>query len=95
MICEMTAEDLERDCPTYISLKAADMEHTFSLLRRKYERTEKHEQDIRIYDKVSPAEVVNYLYKNGVIISEISSQKIGLEEYYIDLMKEVRAKWKM
>lgn len=91
MIREMTAEELERDCPVYISLKAADMEYTLTLLKRKYERSEKTEQDIRIYDRVSAAEVVNYLYKSGVIVSEISTQKIGLEEYYIDLMKEVRA----
>ncbi len=90
MLREMTAEELENDCPTYISLKAADMEQALAALKSKYTRTERAEQDIRIYDKVSPAEVVNYLYGNGVIISEISTQKIGLEEYYIDLLKEER-----
>lgn len=86
MIREMTANELERDCPTYISLKSADMAQTLSVLRHKYERTERTEQDIRIYDGVNPEEVVNYLYKNAIVVSEITTRKIGLEEYYIDLM---------
>ena len=31
---------------------------------------------------------MQYLYDNGILISEIKTAKIGLEEYYIDLMKE-------
>ena len=28
-----------------------------------------------------------YLYENGITVTEIMTDKIGLEEYYIDLMK--------
>jgi len=31
---------------------------------------------------------VTYLYENGICVTEIKTDKIGLEEYYIDLMKE-------
>lgn len=31
-----------------------------------------------------------YLYDNSILVSEIKTDKIGLEEYYIDLMKEGR-----
>ena len=43
---------------------------------------------IRVYDAVTPEEIVTHLYENGIIISEIKTDKIGLEEYYIDLMNE-------
>ena len=43
---------------------------------------------IRVYDAVRPEEIVKYLYENGILVSEIKTDKIGLEEYYIDLMQE-------
>ena len=43
---------------------------------------------LRVYDAETPEEIVTYLYENGILIHEIKTDKIGLEEYYIDLMKE-------
>ena len=55
----------------------------------KYSRVEEDENNyIRVYDAVIPEEIVTHLYENGIIISEIKTDKIGLEEYYIDLMNE-------
>ena len=46
---------------------------------------------IRIYDDVKAEEVVSYLYNElNIFVTEIKTAKIGLEEYYIDLMKEGR-----
>ena len=88
MICEMSAEELERDCPTYVALKAKDMRQTKNALLTKYSRVETDEEDyIRIYDKTSPEDVVGYLYEMGIVTSEIKTAKISLEEYYIDLMQ--------
>lgn len=87
MICEMTAEELDKNCPTYVAFKAKDQDFAFALSERKYMRVKKDENDyIRIYDNVSSAEVCEYLYESGVVISEIKTDKIGLEEYYISLM---------
>ena len=33
-----------------------------------------------------PEAVVGYLLQNGHVVSEIQKNKIGLEEYYIELM---------
>ena len=41
-----------------------------------------------MYDLTTPEEIVTYLYENGIFVTEIKTDKIGLEEYYIDLMKE-------
>ena len=91
MIREMTAEELDADCPTYVALTAEDMEGASLLLRRKYSRVETDDEGyIRIYDTVSPEEALEYLYENGIVITELGTEKIGLEEYYINLMKGER-----
>lgn len=90
MIKEMTAEELDADCRTYVALQTKEMNRTKALLSCKYSRVEEENEYLRVYDAVSPEEIVSYLYENGILISEISTEKIGLEEYYIDLMKEGR-----
>ena len=89
MIKEMTAAELEAGCRTYVALKTRDMSRTKALLSCKYSRVEEDESGyIRVYDAKEPEEIVMYLYENGILISEIKTAKIGLEEYYIDLMNE-------
>ena len=91
MICEMTAEELESSCRTFTALQARDMSRAKALLSVKYSRVEDDENGyIRVYDEVTSEEIVKYLYDNGITVSEIKTDKIGLEEYYIDLMKEAR-----
>ena len=90
MIKEMTAEELNADCPTYVALKAKELGKAKSLLERKYNRVTLENEYVRIYDGVNAGEVAKYLYENGVLVTEISTDKISLEEYYIDLMKEGR-----
>lgn len=89
MIKEMTANELDASCRTYVAIKAGEMSKAKNLLGCKYSRVEEDESGyIRIYDMVTPEEIVTYLYESGICISEIMTDKIGLEEYYIDLMKE-------
>ena len=88
MIREMTASELDGDCRTYIALKADDMGKAKYILGGKLSRVSEDEAGyIRVYDPVTPEETAAYLYKNGVTVTEIMTDKIGLEEYYIDLMK--------
>ena len=90
MIVEMTAEELERNCPTFVAIQTKDMLKAKEILNKKYSRVKEDEQkeNLRIYDAKSPEEVVKYLYDNGVIVNELKVDKIGLEEYYINLMEE-------
>ncbi len=93
MIKEMTAAELDANCRTYIALQTAEISRTKTLLSCKFSRVEEDEAGyIRVYDPVTPEEIVTYLYDNDILVSEIKTDKIGLEEYYIDLMheKEVR-----
>lgn len=90
-MAEMTAHELEDSCRTYIELQTKDMNRAKMLLGCKYSRVEEDEaRYIRVYDEAAPEEIVSYLYKEGIVVSELSTDKIGLEEYYIDLMKEGR-----
>lgn len=89
MIKEMTAEELDASCRTYVALKTNNLEKTKNILSLKYSRVELDENEyIRIYDETTAEEVVSYLYEKDILISEVKTDKIGLEEYYIDLMKE-------
>lgn len=92
MIKEMTAEELNNECRTFISLKTKDLTTALAFLERKYTtvKTDEQGENIRIYDDVKPEEIVTYLYEHDVKITEITTEKVSLEEYYMDLMKEVR-----
>ncbi|MBQ8826838.1 MAG: ATP-binding cassette domain-containing protein, partial [Oscillospiraceae bacterium] len=88
MIKEMAAAELEADCRTYVALQAKDMTRAKAILSCKYSRVEEDEAGyIRVYDAVTPEKIVSHLYENGIIVTEIGTDKIGLEEYYIDLME--------
>ncbi len=87
MIKEMTAEELDADCPIYVAIKTKDMSKTKQILSERYKRVEEENEYIRVYDKTTPEEVVKFLYKKNIIVNEITTSKISLEEYYIGLMK--------
>ena len=89
MIAQMTAAELEAGCRTYVALQTKEKNRAKALLGCKYSRVEEDEAGfLRVYDPVQPEELVTHLYENGILVSELKTAKIGLEEYYIDLMKE-------
>ena len=89
MVREMTAEELDASCRTYVALRCEDMERAKASLSVKYGRVEKDEAGyLRVYGASGSRSVAEYLYSCGVVVSELGVEKIGLEEYYIDLMNE-------
>lgn len=89
MLKEMTAEQLNASCRTYVALQTKDMSRSKVILGSRYSRVEEDEAGyLRVYDAAAPEEIVSYLYDNGIVVGEIKTAKIGLEEYYIDLMHE-------
>ena len=90
LIREMTSQELDDSCPRFVSLKTSEMNKTKLILLNKYSRVEEVNESLRVYGAKSPEEVVSFLYENNIVITEILTDKIGLEEYYIDLMKEVK-----
>lgn len=94
MISEMTATELENSCPTFVAIQVKDLETAKSVLSKKFNKVLYDEQKtcLRIYDVKSPEVVMQYLYDNGIIVNELKTDKISLEEYYINLMTQKVAK---
>ena len=86
LVQELTAEEMENRCQTYTTVKTPDMRGAWALLRDKYADVRAEDDAIRIYDVDDTEEIVDFLMQNGHPVSEIRKNRIGLEEYYIELM---------
>ncbi len=86
MIMEMSAEEMDSRAQVFTSLKTADMSSAYAVLAKKYADVRREDGCIRIYDVDDVEEIVSYLMKNGHTPCEIKKNKIGLEEYYVELM---------
>ena len=91
MIMELSAEEMDARAQVFTSLKTSDMERAFVVLSKEYNDVRREDGYIRIYDVDDTAAIVDYLMKNGQAVTEISRNKIGLEEYYIELMSKKEA----
>ena len=91
MIMELTAEELEGRARVFTSLKTKDMKGAKAVLQRKYSDVREEEEYLRVYDEDDTEFIVEYLMKNGHPVSQICKNKIGLEEYYIELMSKKEA----
>lgn len=92
MIAEISAEDMERRARTFVSLKTADMDGARRALKEKYADVRTEEGYLRVYDEYESEKVVRCLMERGFIVSEMKKNKIGLEEYYTELMSRKEAR---
>ena len=88
MIMELSAEEMDNRAQVFVSLKTKDMKGAKSVLKKKYDSVREEEEYLRVYDVNDTEDIVEYLLKNGHVVSEIKKNKIGLEEYYIELMSQ-------
>ncbi|MBQ8200196.1 MAG: ATP-binding cassette domain-containing protein [Clostridia bacterium] len=86
MIMEMSAAELEGRARVFVSLKTKDMAAAKAVLKAKFGDVREEEGYLRVYDVEEPETIVEHLLQNGHAVSEIRRNKIGLEEYYIELM---------
>lgn len=86
MIMELSAAEMDSRAQAFVSLKTADMSSTKALLSEKYADVRAEDGYLRVYDVDDTASVVAYLMESGHPVSEIKKNKIGLEEYYTELM---------
>ena len=86
MIMELSAEEMDSRAQVFVSLKAKDMQGAKATLKKRYADVREEDGYIRVYDVDETADIVDHLMKNGHPVSEIKKNKIGLEEYYIELM---------
>lgn len=86
MVQELTAEEMESRCRNYTIVKVADHEKARAALKAKYADVREEDGALRIYDVNDTEEIVDTLMKAGCVPGEIRKNRIGLEEYYIELM---------
>ena len=86
MIQELSAKEMESRARVFVSLKTKDMRGAKTVLRGKFDKVKEEEGYLRVYDVDDTEAIVEYLLQNGHVVSEIQKNKIGLEEYYVELM---------
>ena len=86
MIMEMSAEEMDSRAQVFVSLKTKDMNGALAVLKKQYADVRREQDCIRVYDVDDTEAIVAYLLRNNHTVSEIKKNKIGLEEYYIELM---------
>jgi len=92
MIMEISAKEMESRARVFVSIKTKDMKGAKAVLKTKYADVREEEGYLRVYDINETEEIVEHLLKNGHVVSEIKKNKIGLEEYYIELMSKKEEK---
>ena len=92
MIMEMSAEEMDSRAQVFTSLKTKDMKGAKAILQAKFKDVREEAEYIRVYDIDDTESIVELLLKSGHAVSEIKKNKIGLEEYYIELMSAKEAK---
>jgi len=88
MIMEISAEEMDARAQVFVSLKTKDLAGAKAVLGQTYADVRLDGEELRVYDVENTAEVVDILMQNGHVVSELKQNKIGLEEYYIELMSE-------
>ena len=86
MIMEISAKEMDERKQMFVSLKVKESAEARRLLSEKYETVRQDGEYVLVYDEENTEGIVNYLMKSGYAPSEIKKNKIGLEEYYIELM---------
>lgn len=86
MIQELSAKEMEARARVFVSFKVYEQTKAIMLLKKKYSNVRDEQEYIRVYDEEDVDSVVKYLLDNNIIPSEIKKNKVGLEEYYIELM---------
>jgi len=88
MIQEISAKEMENRSRVFVSLKTKDMGGAKKILDKKYSKVVESEGYLQVYDVKDTEQIVKYLLENNHPVSEIKRNKIGLEEYYIELMSK-------
>ena len=88
MIRELSAAEMNARSRTLVSLKVNDISGATALLRGKFGSVKCEDGNICVYDVDDSEAIVMVLLGGGISVSEVRKNKVGLEEYYIELMSE-------
>ena len=89
---ELTVEELHNKCRKSVTIKVDDIANIEKELKSANVKDYKvyPNGDVQVFDDVDIGELVSNLYKKGVKILAINSSDEGVEDYYLNLIKEVK-----
>lgn len=90
MIQELSAEEMDARSRVFVSLKTNDTPLAKAILRDMFYNVKQEDGYLRVYDIDDTEAIVKCLLQNGLSVSELKKNKVGLEEYYIQLMSNRR-----
>ena len=88
MIQEISTQEMESRARVFVSIQTKDMQGAKAALRAKFADVREEDGYLRVYDVDDTESIVEYLLQNGHAVRSIKKNKIGLEEYYIELMSK-------
>ncbi|MCC8120766.1 MAG: ATP-binding cassette domain-containing protein, partial [Oscillospiraceae bacterium] len=88
MVQELSARELEGRRRSFTAVKAGDMDRAERLLQRHFPQVRRVGERLQVYGEENPGEIVRCLLQNGQTVCEIQKTRIGLEEYYVELMQK-------
>ena len=88
LVQELSAEEMDARSRVFVSLKTRDTASAATVLKDLFHNVKREGDTICVYDMDDTEAIVRYLMKNGHVVSQIEKNKVGLEEYYIDLMSK-------
>ncbi len=88
LIREIPAEAMSNECRDFVFVKVGNTTDAKIVLSKQYRDVEERDGGIRVYDETESGKVAALLYSNAINLSEISFQKVGLEEYYVKIMSK-------
>jgi ABC-2 type transport system ATP-binding protein len=88
MIQELSAKEMDGRAQVFTSVQTKDMRGAKRVLQERFGDVREEDNYLQIYDVDNTELIVEHLLKSGHVVSEVSKNKVGLEEYYIELMSK-------
>lgn len=92
MIQEISAKDMESRKRVFAEIDTNDNHKAENLLKAKYKDVRNENGKLRVYDESGTEKIAQLLLSEGLKVKEMELSKIGLEEYYIELMSKKEVK---
>lgn len=87
MIKELSAEEMRNRSQSFVSLECGEnTQKALDVLNTRYKSVRAENEQIIVYDVDDSSELIGFLYNNGITVSRAKKNKVGLEEYYVELM---------
>ncbi|MCQ2742834.1 MAG: ATP-binding cassette domain-containing protein [Bacilli bacterium] len=87
LLKEISAEDLAKDCVKAIDLRYEDLASIEEALKKAgFAHFERYPSFVRVFDDVTPLELLTKLKGEGVEVTDIRTREANVEDYYLNLI---------